>query len=263
MYRFEIINLPAIAESEDDPLGRALGEPLWEELYDLDALENLKVDMTAASWNSLYQGTPIDINGGAVSADWFQRYTVPPTKGNTETNTQSQVRRVVVSVDAANTAKERADFTVITVWVEDFNRRHYLIDVLRDQIEFTKLVSEIDRVCKRYDADALLVEAKGNGLAYCQLKKDGGAPCALIPIEVGNSTKEFRFDQISPMFEAGQVYLPERASWLADFEKELLAFPNGKNDDQVDATSQYLAWARKKGRRGTKKMGGSGYNSSR
>lgn len=259
-FRFEIINLPAIAEDEDDVLGRAPGEALWPELFDLAALENLKSDMTASSWNSLYQGTPMDVEGGAVSASWFQRYSQAPAKANAETNTATQVRRTVVSVDAANTDKQRSDYTVITVWIEDLNKRHYLIDVVRKQMEFPALCAEIDRVCKRYDADALLVEVKGNGLAYHQLKKDGGAPAPLIGIEVGSTTKSFRFDEVTPMFEAGQVFLPERAVWLADYEKELIAFPNGKHDDQVDSTSQYLAWARKKGRRGAKKMTGSGYD---
>jgi len=255
-YKFEIINLPAICEDENDPLGRAVGEVLWPELFTLDALENLKADMTPSSWNSLYQGTPMDVSGGAVESAWFQNYDTAPSRGDPEKGLVNQVRRCVVSVDAANTAKERSDFTVITVWYEDFKKNHYLIDVVRKQMEFTEMSSEIARVCKRYNADALLVETKGNGLAYCQLKKDGGAPAALIPIEVGISSKEFRFDEITPMIEAGTVFLPARAKWLADYLKELVAFPNGKNDDQVDSTSQYLKWARQKGRRGTKKLGG-------
>lgn len=255
-YRFEIINLPAICEDCDDPLGREVGEPLWPELFTLDALENLKADMTPSSWNSLYQGTPMDVSGGAVESGWFQRYDRAPSRGDAEKGLKNEVRRCVVSVDAANTAKERSDYTVITVWYEDFQKRHYLVDVFRKQMEFTEMSSEIARVCKRYNADALLVEAKGNGLAYLQLKKDGGAPAPLIPIEVGTSSKEFRFDEVTPMIEAGAVFLPNKAVWLADYEKELVAFPNGKNDDQVDSTSQYLKWARQKGRRGTKKLGG-------
>jgi predicted phage terminase large subunit-like protein len=203
----------------------------------------------------------MDITGGALSPDWFKRYSQPPSKADPETNTPNQIKRTTVSVDSANTANERSNFTVIGVWQEDYNGRHYLIDVIRDQIEFTQLCTEIDRVCKRYEADALLVEAKGNGLAYIQLKKDGGAPCALIPIEVGTNSKEFRFDKVTPMFEAGVVYLPERASWLADYEKELIAFPSGKNDDQVDMTSQYLDWSRKRRKGGTKKLGGTGHAS--
>jgi predicted phage terminase large subunit-like protein len=255
-YRFEIINLPAIAEDADDILGRAVGEPLWPEVFDLDALENLRADMTSPSWNSLYQGTPIDISGGTVSASWFKRYGTDDVKLPSKTDAGTTIRRTVVSVDAANTAKERSDYTVITVWIEDMHKNHFLVDVVRKQIELTELISEIDRVCKRYDADALLVEAKGNGLAYIQLKQTGGAPCSLIPIEVGQASKEFRFDEVSPMFEAGQVWLPVRASWLPDYEKELIGFPSAKHDDQVDSTSQYLKWARVKARRGTKKMKG-------
>jgi predicted phage terminase large subunit-like protein len=257
-YRFEIINLPAICEDDDDILGRTIGEPLWPELFDLDALENLRSDMTPASWNSLYQGTPIDVEGGAVSSEWFQRYDKAPSK--TDESTSGQVKRITVSVDAANTAKERSDFTVILAWAEDHNKNHYLLDVSRKQMEFPVMSAEIARMCRRWKADALLIEMKGNGLSYYQLKKDGGAPAPMIPIEVsGHQSKEFRFDQVTPMFEAGQVYLPERASWLPDYEKEIVSFPLGKHDDQVDATSQYLKWARKRGRRGTKKLGGTGH----
>ncbi len=41
-------------------------------------------------------------------------------------------------------------------------------------------------------------------------------------------------------FEAGQVYLPREAEWLGAYLSELLAFPAGRHDDQVDATSQAL-----------------------
>jgi len=44
----------------------------------------------------------------------------------------------------------------------------------------------------------------------------------------------------SAKFEAGQVFLPEQASWLADLESELFAFPGGKHDDQCDSISQAL-----------------------
>jgi predicted phage terminase large subunit-like protein len=43
--------------------------------------------------------------------------------------------------------------------------------------------------------------------------------------------------------EAGQVHLPREAEWLDTYLLELLAFPQGKHDDQVDSTSQFLKWA--------------------
>ena len=42
-------------------------------------------------------------------------------------------------------------------------------------------------------------------------------------------------------FEGGQVLLPQQAAWLAAFEAELVAFPNGAHDDQIDSISQALA----------------------
>ncbi len=46
----------------------------------------------------------------------------------------------------------------------------------------------------------------------------------------------------SVVIEAGHVALPTGAPWLADFLFELLAFPNGRHDDQVDSVSQLLLW---------------------
>ncbi|MBV8524836.1 MAG: hypothetical protein JOY71_22420 [Acetobacteraceae bacterium] len=45
--------------------------------------------------------------------------------------------------------------------------------------------------------------------------------------------------------ENGFVLLPSEAHWLADYLDELALFPNGRHDDQVDSTAQFLAWAKK------------------
>jgi predicted phage terminase large subunit-like protein len=46
----------------------------------------------------------------------------------------------------------------------------------------------------------------------------------------------------TPQMEAGRVYIPARTPWRADFENELMKFPNGKHDDQVDSVGQALQW---------------------
>ena len=43
-------------------------------------------------------------------------------------------------------------------------------------------------------------------------------------------------------FEAGLVLFPRGASFLPQLEAELLTFPQGKNDDQVDSISQALSY---------------------
>ena len=60
-------------------------------------------------------------------------------------------------------------------------------------------------------------------------------------------SKESRLVAATSYIEAGHMLLPQEAPWLAEFEKELLAFPGGKHDDQVDSVSQYFEWVRERG----------------
>ena len=49
------------------------------------------------------------------------------------------------------------------------------------------------------------------------------------------------------IIENGFVHLPKEAAWLAEYLHELTVFPNGKHDDQVDATAQLLDWFKQTG----------------
>ncbi len=247
-----VVNLPAIAE-DNDPIGRDPGEPLWPELYDLGTLLNFKATLPSRDWNSLYMGKPVDEEGGVIQGSWLKRYkTLPP---------REEWRRVTVSVDSAIKTGDRNDYTAIGVWVEDLFNNHYLAYVDRDKLEFAAMSSRVNSVAQRWGASAILIEDKGSGTQYIQTHTGEGAdkaPCPVIAISVNNNSKEFRLDGVSPMFEAGQVWLPERSDkgWHADYESELLGFPNAKYDDQVDMTSQYLDWARLRKGRGNKKLQG-------
>lgn len=65
--------------------------------------------------------------------------------------------------------------------------------------------------------------------------------------------KQSRLEVQSARFEVGRVYLPSLSSapWITNYVAELLAFPQGKHDDQVNATSQALNYlAGRNARRG-------------
>ena len=47
------------------------------------------------------------------------------------------------------------------------------------------------------------------------------------------------------MIENGFVSIPQNAPWLAEYLHEMTVFPNGKHDDQVDSTAQFLDWFKK------------------
>ena len=61
-------------------------------------------------------------------------------------------------------------------------------------------------------------------------------PIAIDP----EGDKVMRMAAQSARIEAGTVYLPRKAAWVSEFQKELMAFPRGHTNDQVDAFSQAL-----------------------
>lgn len=269
--KWEIINLPAIIESEEemamDPMGRGMGEALWPEYYTVNEMYELKATLPAGDWQALYKGQPRDAEGNVVKGGWFQRYDRLPTNGIIFNEagaeyTERRVKRITLSVDCANKTTARSNYTVITVWVEDLKANHYLAHVLRRKIEFTEIATEINRLAEKWGATVALVENAGAGIQLLQ-QYAGKLLVPLIPIETNSKSKEFRFDGVTPMIEAGEVWLPKSAPWLSDYEEEVLAFPTGSADDQVDSTSQYLAWARKRSAYGTKKLKGVGHKHGR
>jgi phage terminase large subunit-like protein len=62
------------------------------------------------------------------------------------------------------------------------------------------------------------------------------------PSDRPEGSKADRFATGSAKIEAGHIHLPKEASWLDQFLMELLSFPNGRHDDQVDSVSQFLTW---------------------
>lgn len=246
---WEVINLPAICEDDqNDPLNRALGEPLWPTFYTEEHLMNLRATLPPRDWNSLYMGKPVDAEGGVISMAWFQRYLHLPDT--------SKRRRVTISVDTANKDNERADFTAIGVWIEDDGGKHYLAHVVRERLEFNDMVKKIETVAKAWNANLIIIEDKGSGTQYIQTRGQGEAPCPVVPVNTGTNSKQFRMDGVAPMIEGGLVYLPQRADWLPAYESEMIGFPTASHDDQVDMTSQYLDYTRQRKGGSTQKTTG-------
>lgn len=113
--------------------------------------------------------------------------------------------------------------------------------MIRERLEFPALrrrVVEVHRHVSRAVSDyALLIENKGSGMSLVQdLRRDGVHAIAVDP----SGDKVMHMNVQTARIEAGSVVLPRRAPWLDEFRRELMAFPAGRYDDQVDALSQGL-----------------------
>jgi predicted phage terminase large subunit-like protein len=145
----------------------------------------------------------------------------------------------VVSWDTASTVAEASDWSVGTVWGA-IGQEYYLLDVVRGRWESPELRRRIIALSREHRADATVIEDTELGRALCQDLRGTGE---LYPI-----LQRARFDKLARLlaqaarFEAGNVHLPREAPWLGSYLAELLAFPTGRHDDQVDATSQALRY---------------------
>ena len=111
-------------------------------------------------------------------------------------------------------------------------------------MEFPELKRVLASLAEQWTPNAILVEDKASGQSLIQeLKLSTALP--LIPVKV-DSDKQTRAQAVTPLIEAGKVFLPESAPWVSDFVEEMACFPNGIHDDVVDATTQALNYLRVK-----------------
>jgi predicted phage terminase large subunit-like protein len=230
---WEIVRMPALAE-EHDPLGREVGESLWPERWSVEEL--LKIRETGIrAFETQYQGNAVSAEGNLIKAAWFQRFDLrhPP-----------EFKRVICALDTAAKTGVRNDYSVL-VKLGITSIGYYVLDVWRARVEFPGLLRRVWNLDDESPApSAIYVEDSSNAIALIQqLKSESRLP--IIPVPAKGS-KEARVEGITGTLEAKKVFLPEDAPWLIEFEKELLAFPAGKHDDQVDAFTIALTKAIKR-----------------
>jgi len=226
----EIINIPLEAD-EDDPLGREVGEPLFPEIgKDAKWLEETKRMYTQKkgklSWEALYNGKPSIAEGNLLKAEHFNYYK--------KEDLPEKFPVLILSVDTALKDGEDNDWTVIQAWGKigpDF----YMLDITRGHWNFTQMVSNIRMMHNHWKPQQTLIEAKAAGQPVIDVLRR--TITGIIPV-VPKDGKVSRTQAILGAVEGGNIYIPEDHLLTYDFVEECKSFPNGKNDDMVDAFTQ-------------------------
>jgi predicted phage terminase large subunit-like protein len=233
---WEILSLPAIAECEEMiPLGygrthlRKIGEALSPEREPLYVLEALKLQIGGDAFSAQYQQAPTPPGGAMIKRHWVRRYEELPPRSERFLTLQSW--------DTASKGGPDNDWSVCTTWIVTHTKRWYLVDVWRQRVDYPGLKAATQMLARQWGARRVLVEDTAAGIALVQelVAKVSG----IIAVKP-TGDKVSRMAVASAKFEAGQVWLPERASWLPDLEAELFAFPGSRHDDQCDSISQAL-----------------------
>lgn len=229
--KWQVINYPAIAE-HDEPHRKA-GEPLHADRYPLEALERIRAAVGERDWAALYQQHPVPDGGGLFKEQWIQYYR--------QADLPSKFDKLVTSWDMTFKDGAGSDYVVGQVWGRA-GAKFYLLDQVRGQMDFVKTKAAFVSLAEKWPhAVRKLVEDKANGPAIISELRDKVA--GIIPITPKES-KEARAYAVSTLWEAHNVYIPDpqETKWVGrDFVPELLSFPAGAHDDQVDAMTQALS----------------------
>jgi predicted phage terminase large subunit-like protein len=225
--RWEVISLPALAEA-DDPLGRAVGQPLWPEWEDEANLERKRRAVGARDWSALYQQRPAPEEGDYFKKEWLKPYDIAP---------DPKLMRIYGGSDYAVTANG-GDFTCHVVVGLDPDGRMYLLDLWRKQAASDEWVEAFCKLVKKWkplgwaEEQGQIKSGVGPFIDRRQREMQAYVFREQFPTR---GDKAIRAQSIRGRMAQEGLYVPEKAEWYPALRSELLSFPAGKHDDQVDA----------------------------
>src|SRR5690242_14294849 len=251
--RWQYLNIPAVVEhrarqSDDgneksvripDPLGRAEGEWLISARgRTVEPWQQKRTDVGGSDFWPLYQGQPYPAAGGLFKAMGFNRrwretsrrwvYEIPGRPGPDE---DIAIASRFITVDLAASTKSSADYTVAAAWAIAGTGELLMLDLKRAQVDpsqhWDEVVAPLQQVWQcpiymeksQFSTDLVYTAAREGAIVH-DLDPDDNKYTRAVPAAR-------RMDQ-------GQVLFPPAAHWFPDFRDEVLAFPTGQHDDQVD-----------------------------
>jgi len=224
--RWRIIKLPMEATGADDPLGRKLGEPLWPEWFNDQMRDDAKRDPRV--WSALYQQEPTPETGDYFLADWLLPVDALPPR---------ESLRVYGGSDYAVTSSG-GDYTVHAVLALDADGNPWLLDLWRKQASSDEWVASFCDLVRKWRPMAWAEEQgqikSGVGPFLEREMRERQAYVAREQFPT-KGDKAVRAQSFRGLIATRGLRIPAKAPWRAEFESELLRFPAGVHDDQVDA----------------------------
>jgi len=222
---WDVINLPAIAESNDQ-IARPVGAPLWPERFGISELEKIKRTVGSYYWTALYQQRPTPQEGGMFKRQWFEIVDDYPKACR-------KVRRWDLAA-----SQQKGDWTsglLLGEWQGIF----YVID-LQHVRENPAGVEALVRQTAEGDGISTMIRMEQEPGSSGVNTIDNYARRILFGYTFkgvpSTGPKEVRAQPVSAAAEAGNIKIVKGA-WNAAFLDEVTLFPNGDHDDIVDVLS--------------------------
>jgi predicted phage terminase large subunit-like protein len=202
-----------------------------------ERLAQQKNAMGTRTYNAQYQQTPSDEEGAFFKRGWWKFYREVPT-----------VKRSATSWDTAVKEKQTSDYSAKMRGMDCENGYYIDPHFLMDRMAYPTLKRAVQMEQDARPSDAIVVEDKSSGQQVIQdLQHETNLP--IIPF-TADKDKVIRANLVAPLVEAGKVFLPEGAPWVADFIENAANFPDVTHDDDIDsftALIMYLSGKTKNG----------------
>jgi len=246
-----LLNLPMIAEKDEfwhfgnAQYKRKKGELLHFVRDNKETIARLRHDLGEYAFNAQYQQSPVHLQSQFIKREWLHYYQ--------EHTIKQKEMTIYQSWDCAIKAKESHDYTVCCT-IGRLDDKYYVLDMFRKKLEYPYLKKTVIRLYDQFKPCAILIEDKVSGQQLIQ--ELGAVSQNGLPENIGCSNRlpiipvNTKYDKItrlfltSQIFESKSVFLPTNTTWAKQFEDELMQFPHGRYDDQVDAITQLLLWIR-------------------
>ena len=234
---WDVVKFPAIA-TEDEAF-RNKGEALHPERYPIEALKRIERVIGQRDFSALYQQNPVADEGSYFTRDMFKYYRtmeLPPHEEMT----------FYTAWDFAIGKNEANDYTVGITIGFDRQERIFVTDIQRGRWDAYEIVERILDTWVIWQSEQVGMERGQISMALgphlerriAERNMYGFPLSDETQLRTGKADKQVRARSIQGRMRQGKVFFPEDATFTPDLVNELLRFPSGLHDDQVDA----MAW---------------------
>lgn len=234
-----VIDLPAICDSDDDPLGREIGAPLWPIRYGLKALEKIRRAVGERVWWSLFQQKPRPLEGGVWKWPWITDNRITPVAFR-----GIDLSRTVVAVDTAGGEGDTHDETGIIGAGRTTGGEFYILADHSANMGADTWGHEACRLAIELQADAFVVEDNFGGdqaaqilrQAWADLARAGETKGLLMPAIIEVHAKQGKKLRAEPIAQLAAQTLIHHVGEFPRLEGQLVTWiPGMDSPDRMDA----------------------------